>query len=137
MVKIPSRPADYFEWDELLRGGERPEDLSNGVVQRMITLGLMLDEVRSMLGRPLVVTSGYRAPDHPLEARKLHGPGAHSFGCAADLRIRSTKEAFYVIRRSRFTGFGLKMHGPREGRFLHVDFWEGRETSPRPGIWSY
>ena len=134
---VPERPSEYFGWDELLRGGENPDELPVSVLNNLLRLGLMLDETRTMIGRPLIITSGYRAPDHPIEARKKYGPGAHAYGKAADLRIRSTTDAYKIIRESPFTGFGLKMHGPREGRFLHVDYWEGRDTSPRPGIWSY
>ena len=43
-----------------------------------------LDELRHRCGFPFQITSGYRDPSHPVEARK-DKPGQHSLGVAADI----------------------------------------------------
>ena len=45
-----------------------------------------LDELRSAVGRPLYVTSGYRSPRHSIEAKKAK-PGTHAQGIAADIAV--------------------------------------------------
>lgn len=92
-----------------------------------------LQAVRTAYGKPLVVTSGYRCPEHPIEAKKPN-PGAHSMGKAADVAVRGT-DAYLVLKlaiEQGFTGIGINQKGP--GRYLHLDT---STKAPRPNIWSY
>ena len=92
-----------------------------------------LQALRSVYGRPMRVTSGYRCPEHPIEAKKAK-PGAHASGCACDIGIdgadahRLLKLAF----AAGFTGIGVQQKG--SGRFIHLDTLEG---GLRPNVWSY
>ena len=92
-----------------------------------------LQMLRSVYGKPLRVTSGYRCPEHPIEAKKVK-PGAHASGCACDIGIdgadahRLLKLAF----AAGFTGIGVQQKG--SGRFIHLDTLEG---GLRPNVWSY
>ena len=43
-----------------------------------------LVKLEGTLGRELTITSGYRSPDHPIEAKKK-SPGEHSTGLAVDV----------------------------------------------------
>ena len=45
-----------------------------------------VDELRDRCGFPFVITSGYRSPQHPIEAKK-DVPGTHAQGIAADIKI--------------------------------------------------
>jgi len=95
-----------------------------------------LQRIRTRLKMPLRVTSGYRCPDHPIEAAKSK-PGAHTTGLAADIGI-DRGEAFLFLSAAldeNFTGIGVNQKG--EGRFIHVDLIPNRVNSPRPTIWSY
>ncbi len=93
-----------------------------------------LQNLRTSYGRTLTVSSGFRCPDHPVEARKTNGPGSHASGCAADLAV-SRADAIEVLRIAlsdeRFRGFGIQQKGA--GRFIHLDSLEKN----RPAIWSY
>jgi len=87
-----------------------------------------LDELRSAVGRPLYVTSGYRSPRHSIEAKKSQ-PGTHAQGIACDIAVANgverrqlVKQAFYL----GFTGIGVAK------TFIHVDT---RETDPV--LWVY
>ena len=79
------------------------------------------------------VTSGYRCPDHPIEAKKPQ-PGAHASGCACDIGVEG-QDAHRLLKlafAAGFTGVGVQQKG--SGRFIHLDTLEG---GPRPNVWSY
>jgi len=93
-----------------------------------------LQELRTRFGKPLKVTSGYRDPTHPIEAKK-EAPGPHTTGLAVDLAVQG-KDAYVVVGLAMglgFTGIGVNQKGAR-GRFIHLDLLK---TSLRPIIWSY
>ena len=95
-----------------------------------------IDNLREELGFPFPVTSGYRCPEHPIEARKK-APGAHTSGKAVDIGVRG-QEAYRLIEGAielRFKGIGIAQKG--EGRFIHLDDIENSSSRPRPWIWSY
>ena len=95
-----------------------------------------LQALRTEYGKPMVITSGYRDPAHPIEARKA-SPGAHASGRAADIAVRG-RDALQVIElalKHGFTGFGVNQKGG--GRFIHLDDLPNDTGRPRPWIWSY
>jgi zinc D-Ala-D-Ala carboxypeptidase len=95
-----------------------------------------LQELRNLYGRPMVVSSGYRDPSHPIEARKQE-PGAHSTGRACDIAIQGG-EALQLMALAvhvGFTGVGVQQKG--DGRYLHLDDLPHQNNRPRPWLWSY
>jgi len=95
-----------------------------------------LELLREQVGFPLRITSGYRAPEHSIEAKKAV-PGAHTKGRAADLAVQGA-QAFAVIAaavRLGFRGIGVQQKGA--ARFVHLDDLEHIAERPRPTIWSY
>ena len=98
----------------------------------------LMNTLRELCGFPLVINSWFRCKDHPIEAAKPNGPGAHSTGLAADVRVRGGK-AFRVIEESfnvgGFNGIGVNQKG--DTRFIHLDSVSGKPDAPRPWIWSY
>jgi zinc D-Ala-D-Ala carboxypeptidase len=96
-----------------------------------------LDSLREAYGKPLIVTSGYRCPEHPIEAKKARA-GAHTTGKAVDLAV-DRGDAYELLKLAiatgKFTGIGIQQKG--SGRFIHLDICEEPEMSPRPTIWSY
>jgi uncharacterized protein YcbK (DUF882 family) len=92
-----------------------------------------LQMLRTAFAKPMRITSGYRCPDHPIEAAKAI-PGAHATGCAADVAVQGN-EAHELMRLAfhfRFSGIGVQQKG--SGRFIHLDTLT---ESPRPNVWSY
>lgn len=95
-----------------------------------------LQVLRDMLGFPLVVTSGYRDPSHPVEARKST-PGQHTLGIACDIQAQDGAAAYKIVEaayRLGFTGIGVAQDSNRyrHSRFIHLDI---RESTPV--MWSY
>jgi len=83
----------------------------------------MLQRLRTNLGKPLILTSAYRSPEHN---RKVGGAKAskHMEGVAFDVRMDNhdphTFEA--AARAAGFSGFG---YYPKSG-FMHIDTAEPR-----------
>jgi uncharacterized protein YcbK (DUF882 family) len=89
---------------------------------------LLLDELRDLSNFPFVITSGYRDPSHPEEAKK-EKPGTHSKGIACDIRVNSGAQKYIILQNAmklKFTGIGIAK------TFIHVDV---RDTTPV--IWTY
>ena len=94
-------------------------------------------EIRSEIGVPLTVSSGFRCGKHPIEARKT-APGEHTDGTCADFYV-SHSTAFAVNKAAsnhpKVTGIGVKQKG--NTRFLHIGIGPAKPGRPRPHIWSY
>jgi zinc D-Ala-D-Ala carboxypeptidase len=93
-----------------------------------------LQALRNRYGKPMRITSGYRCPQHPVEARKTT-PGAHALGLAADVGVEGA-EAYQILKLAfelGFTGIGVQQKG--SGRFIHLDVRAGE--LPGPTCWSY
>lgn len=96
----------------------------------------LLQRLRVAYGKPMVVSSGYRSPRHPIEARKAV-PGAHASGYACDIAVQGG-DAYEVLRIALslgFTGIGVQQKGG--GRFIHLDTQPASARVPRPTVWSY
>ena len=93
-----------------------------------------LQALRMRYGKPMKITSGYRCPEHPIEAKK-EKPGAHASGLACDVGIDG-QQAYELMKDAfalGFTGIGVSQKGSGP-RFIHLDMLE---EAPRPNIWSY
>lgn len=90
-----------------------------------------LQALRSEFGKPMVISSGYRDPSHPVEARKSL-PGTHAHGIACDIRCHGPEcfEVLALALKHGFTGIGIAQKGG--SRFIHLDI---RRTVPT--VWSY
>ena len=92
-----------------------------------------LQTLRNVYGKPMRITSGYRCPEHPIEAKKAN-PGAHSSGCACDVAVDG-QQAYELMKHAFALGFtGIGVNQKTSGRFIHLDTLE---ELPRPNVWSY
>ena len=89
---------------------------------------LMLDALRHECGFSFTITSGYRSPNHSIEAAKAK-PGTHAQGIAADIGTTDAHQRFVIVSNAvklGFQGIGVARS------FIHVD---SRKTAPK--VWSY
>lgn len=87
-----------------------------------------VDELRSAVGWPLYVTSGYRSPTHSIEAKKSQ-PGTHAHGIACDIKVSGGAQRRELVKQAFFLGFtGIGV----ARTFVHVDT---RATTPV--LWAY
>ena len=94
-----------------------------------------LNAIRKECGFGFPISSAYRCPTHPIEARK-ETLGAHTYGKAVDI-LCSGEKALKVIRVAQAHGImriGVQQKGG--GRFIHLDACTEEEGFP-PAIWSY
>lgn len=87
-----------------------------------------LDALREACGFPFRITSGYRDPSHPIEAKKKKA-GTHAHGIAADIAVADGAQRRILVTHALRLGFGGV--GVARG-FVHVDT---RETTPV--LWLY
>jgi zinc D-Ala-D-Ala carboxypeptidase len=91
-----------------------------------------LNKLREAYGAPLKVSSGYRCPDHPVEARKAStAPGMHTTGKAVDFAVErgNAHKLMQIAFDMGFKGIGVQQKGV--GRFIHLD------DRNEPTVWSY
>ena len=87
----------------------------------------LVQEVRGIYGEPLTLTSAYRCPEHPVEAKKSK-PGTHGQGLAVDIAVKSGFQAFRLIE----IGIELGCTGFADGNgFVHLDFKANRVSTWR------
>lgn len=85
--------------------------------------------VRDGYGQSLVITSGYRCPQHPIEVAKPGGPGMHTYGGALDVSIANRNPIRLLqLLMSQPTVRGL---GINPGNFIHFD------CRKEPALWVY
>lgn len=92
-----------------------------------------LQRMREMLGRVMIIRSGYRCPLHPVEAKKDR-PGSHAAGMAADIAASTAPERFSLVR----AGIEVGMVGIGVAHsFIHLDVGHPSESVGRPAVWIY
>lgn len=98
-----------------------------------------LQKIRSRLGKPLVVSSGYRCPEYNAQVSKTGRNGPHTTGHASDILIYGDEFLRLLVAARDFgmTGFGIAQTGPWASRFLHLDDLPEAPGQPRPWAWGY
>lgn len=88
-----------------------------GTVDMDIQFLRELDSLRDICGFPFVITSGYRHPEHSIEAAK-EKPGFHSQGLAVDIHCDNSVNRYTLIDMAMqhgFKGIGIA------DTFVHLD----------------
>lgn len=89
---------------------------------------IALQELRDAYGKPMKITSGYRSPSHPIEAKKS-SPGYHSKSTGAiDVAVsgEDAVQLLTVALNLGWTGIGINVPS-----FIHLD------RRSKPTIWKY
>lgn len=105
----------------------------NGFEMMDKKLILMLDDLREAYGHPIELTSTYRSPDHPIEAKKAK-PGEHTYGAAVDIACVGGEATFKLVKAAIETGF-TRIGISRKNNFVHVGI--GYPGAPAITIWTY
>ncbi len=96
-----------------------------------------MQKLRTLLGFPLSITSGYRCPAYNAKVSGTGLTGPHTKGRAADIAV-SREQAFRLVSMAStlgFTGIGVSQKG--NSRYIHLDDLPAASGQPRPTIWSY
>ena len=97
------------------------------------TLLAMLDDLRETYGYPIKLTSTYRSPEHPIEAKKSK-PGEHAYGAAVDIACVGGEATFKLVKAAIEVGF-TRIGISRKNNFVHVGI--GYPGAPETTIWTY
>jgi uncharacterized protein YcbK (DUF882 family) len=103
-----------------------------GVVDMQPEFMNRLQALRTEYGKPMRITSGYRCPNHPVEARKPHSRGEHTLGMCADVACTNGTDRYQLITIALKHGF--HRIGIAKG-FLHLGI--GGPGLPNNVIWEY
>lgn len=98
---------------------------SHGVTQDLVN---RLDILRELWGKPIVLSSAYRCPNHP-EERDKDTVGRHVQGIAVDIKVSGGDLINFIILAASlgFKGFGIAK------TFLHIDL----RKQDRYSVWFY
>ena len=90
--------------------------------------------IRLEFGKPLKISSGYRHPTHPIEAKKGSSTGEHTTGLCCDVAIQGAEalRLLDIALQHGITRIGVQQKGA--GRFIHLGI-SPKHTNPT--IWSY
>lgn len=91
-----------------------------------------LQILRLAYDAPMAITSGYRHPTHPNEARKGHSYGEHTTGNCCDVACTSGSERFRLVKLALelgFTRIGIAKN------FVHIGL--GGPGLPDKVLWEY
>lgn len=114
----------YFKAEEFrCKCGCGKTDMDPTVIAR-------LDELRGMFGKAVVITSGYRCPDHNARVGGKQN-SAHLFGKAADIAVFNSSDRFRLLQLAFACGF--RRIGVASG-FLHYDL---DAEQPQNVCWTY
>ena len=121
-----------MDWEQFPNFEKREFDCSHCGKNEMKSEYLhRLQSLRTIYGKSMRITSGYRCPQHPIEAAKAT-PGPHTTGLACDVGIEGADahKLLMLALNQGFMGIGIQQKG--NGRFLHLD-----TASEYGRVWSY
>jgi uncharacterized protein YcbK (DUF882 family) len=90
----------------------------------------LLEKARKLLGRPIIITSGYRCPEHNAAVGGKSN-SAHLTGKAVDIQCAFSSERYDLVRT--FVGIGVVRIGIGAD-FVHIDC---DTMLPQRCIWIY
>ena len=96
---------------------------------------VLLDELREIYGKPIIITSDFRGPNHPIEKAKPNGPGVHSFGVAIDVASVGGTTTLELVRAAIAVGFE-RIGVSRKNNFVHLDIAD-RTHQRTKSLWTY
>jgi zinc D-Ala-D-Ala carboxypeptidase len=98
-----------------------------------------LADLRRAFDRPMLITSGYRCPEHNVAVSSTGPKGPHTTGRVVDVGIYGPDAFDLVVLAPQhgMTGIGVNQKGDFSKRFVHLDDIRGSLQHPRPRVWSY
>ncbi len=129
--------GDFWRWKNFT-----PEEFASRGSGALLVVPEFMDKIqalRAALGRPMVITSGYRTPEHNALVSNTGRSGPHTTGRAADVSIHgeAALDLLSIVKAHGFTGIGISQKGPIADRFIHLDDLPKDIGRPRPWTWSY
>lgn len=102
-----------------------------------------LEALRVEYGVPMVISSGYRCPEHNKAVSTTGLTGPHTIFSDNNVAVDvlefgpNAYELLELAIQHDFTGIGLNQKGPFAKRFIHLDRMPSMKVGPRPAVWTY
>lgn len=93
---------------------------------------VVLQRIRTEYGKFISITSGFRHPTHPIEAKKGHANGEHTKGLCADIACTTSQDRFRLLELA--FKHGITRIGVNK-TFLHLGV--GAPGLPDKVTWEY
>jgi hypothetical protein len=122
--------TDNFTFGEFWCRGNPPHEKYWDNIKEV---AIQLQKVRDLLGKPIIITSGYRTPAHN-QAIGGASNSMHIYGKAADCHMSGVplhKFLAYLIKYTDFNGYGIGNPLKRGGNLIHCD------TRDKFTVWVY
>ena len=103
---------------------DSPDEPGSGVNMHQDLLEL-LDEMRAIYGKPIVITSGYRTKKHNSYVGGKQN-SSHLKGLAVDIAIADSNQRYEIIRIAML--LGIKRIGTGKG-FVHIDIDDSKTSN--------
>ncbi len=144
----PDTGHEYHHWDHFESVEEKdwpwpnftPKEMACRLCSEVLIVPSFMrfmQMLRTEVGVPFTVTSGYRSPEHNAATSGTKSKdGPHVSGQAMDIAI-AYSEAFELIAlamNNGAKGVGMRQHGRINGRYVHIDQWYKRDA---PTLWTY
>lgn len=99
---------------------------------------LLLQTIRDKFDKPMIITSGFRSPEHSRERNKPTR-GEHTTGLCADIGIHGldAMELLGIALELKVSRIGINQKGDLKDRFIHLGIGDKFYTHLIPGIWTY
>ena len=125
MVRDKKEKVRYFNYSEF----DSPDVQGSG---QMMDKRLLkkLDEIREIVGEPIIITSGFRTPAHNESVNGVES-SSHLKGLAVDIAIRHSRMRFKLI--SALFEVGINRIGIADN-FIHIDIDPDKDKNV---IWTY
>ena len=125
MVGDEKEKMKYFNYSEF----DSPDVQGSG---QMMDKRLLkkLDEIREIVGEPIIITSGFRTPAHNESVNGVES-SSHLKGLAVDIAIRHSRMRFKLI--STLFEVGINRIGIADN-FIHIDIDPDKDENV---IWTY
>ena len=115
----------YFNYSEF----DSPDVQGSGQLMDKGFLS-MLDEIRELVGEPIIITSGFRTPAHNEAINGVEG-SSHTKGLAVDIAVRNSRMRFKLL--NALLEVGINRIGIADN-FIHIDIDKDKDPNV---IWTY
>lgn len=115
----------YFNYEEF----DSPDVQGSGQLMDKKFLS-MLDEIRELVGEPIIITSGFRTPAHNEAINGVEG-SSHTKGLAVDIAVRNSRMRFKLL--NAIQQVGINRIGIADD-FIHIDIDKDKDPNV---IWTY
>ena len=138
-ASVEAIPPGFWKWPHISAAKEWADRMSGRLVVETDFMD-RFEQLRTALGFPLIINSGYRTPEHNAVVSTTGDDGPHTTGRACDIRLYGERvlQLISVARSLGFSGFGLEQNAktPIVSRYIHIDDL-ATPAFPRPTVWTY